>query len=284
MQTCEMNTAGPPDAFGLAWAIRKEIPDGRVLYVAAESTPAFEQAWKVIGMEIRHLGFSVTEGRPGDGWTGHRPTFWLAKSGWSVPAWATYQALLPAAIVRVAEYEEMQARIKADWAADRAAKEAFVPNARAAARDSLANRPWAWTKAENVAEAESLLAREDLDVAGAKRLNRLTANADGNVERARATAATASKVELARAGNTGVREAAREAVALLTGMDIDRATTTNNEGWGRSTSILGHVLAGLGELDEAQASHAIRILWAHRRQLPTDLAARVFGSKAAALG
>lgn len=277
MQTCEMRTDGPPEAFGLAWAIRKEIPDGRVLYVAQANTPEFDQAWKVIGMEIRHLGFSLTEGRPGDGWTGHRPTFWLSKSGWSVPAWARYQALLPAAIKRVAEYEEMQERIKASWAADRAAKEAFVPNARAAARDSLDNRPWAWVKADTVAEAESLLAREDLDVAGAKRLNRLTANADGNVERARATATTASAAELARAGDAAVREAAREAVALLTGRDSDRATTTNNSGWGRSTSILGHILADVGELDEAQASHALRILKTHQRQLPADLAARVFG-------
>lgn len=278
MDTCEMRRDGPPEAFDLTWSIRKEIPDGRVLYVAAESTPAFEQAWRVIGMEIRHLGFSVTEGRPGDGWTGSRPSFWLSKSGWSVPAWARYQALLPAAIARVAAYERMQARIKADWAADRAAKEAFIPNARAAARESLDARPWAWTKAENTAEAEALLAREDLDVAGARRLNKLTGNADGNVERARATAATASAAELSRAGDPIVREAAREAVALLTGRDIDRATTTNGEGWGRSTSILGHVLAGLGELDEAQASHALRILRTHRRQLPAELAVRVFGA------
>ncbi|KQO49747.1 hypothetical protein ASF08_22905 [Methylobacterium sp. Leaf85] len=273
-----MRRDGPPDAFGLAWVIRKDIPDGRVLYVAEATTPAFEQAWKVIGMEIRHLGFSLTEGRPGNGWTGARPTFWLSKSGWSVPAWARYQALLPAAIKRVAEYEEMQERIKASWAADRAAKAAFVPNARAAARESLDARPWAWTKAETVTEAEALLAREDLDVAGARILNRLTANADKNVERARATASTASAAELARAGDACVREAAREAVALLTAMDIDRATTTNGEGWGRSTSILGHVLADAGELDEAQASHAIRILRTHRKQLPADLALRVFGS------
>ncbi|KQP33807.1 hypothetical protein ASF49_08040 [Methylobacterium sp. Leaf104] len=278
MNTCEMNTAGPPEAFDLTWAIRKEIPDGRVLYVAEASTPEFEQAWKVIGMEIRHLGFSLTEGRPGDGWTGSRPTFWLAKAGWSVPAWARYQALLPAAIKRVAEYEEMQERIKASWAADRAAKAAFVPNARAAARASLDARPWAWTKAENAAEAEALLAREDLDTAGARRLNKLTRAADGNVERARATAATASTAELSRAGDARVREAAREAVALLTGKDLDRATTTNHEGWGRSTSILGHVLADMGELDEAQASHALRILKTHRRQLPAELAVRVFGS------
>lgn len=200
MQTCEMRTDGPPVAFGLTWAIRKPIPDGRVLFVAAESTPEFEQAWRVIGMEIRHLGFSLTEGRPGDGWTGHRPTLWLAKAGWSVPAWATYKALLPAAIKRVAEYEEMQARIKASRAADIAAREAFIPNARAAARESLDVRPWAWVNAETVMEAEALLARDDLDVADAKRLNRMTAEADGNVERARTTAATASAAELAREG------------------------------------------------------------------------------------
>lgn len=94
----------PPEAFGLTWFIQKNVGDGRVLYVAEAETEAFTEAWAILGMEIRHVGYSRTEGRAGDAWQGFRPSFWLRPDGWNASALDYYLTqTLPGAREREAE-------------------------------------------------------------------------------------------------------------------------------------------------------------------------------------
>ena len=112
----EMIVGKPPEAFGLTWAIQKSVNDGRVLYVAEQETAAFAEAWALLGTELRHLGYSRTEGRAGDQWMGHRPSFWLRKDGWNASAFRFYlNDALPRARVREAELQRIQAANEAYW-------------------------------------------------------------------------------------------------------------------------------------------------------------------------
>ncbi|MGN7127010.1 hypothetical protein [Methylorubrum thiocyanatum] len=148
---------------------------------------------------------------------------------------------------------------------------------RAAAEESLRTQRWAWTWRANVEQAEAYLARgEDLDIYAAKRLNELTKGANRVVARALQAATVPFEPEVERASDSSVRAAAREGVAFMTRLDTDWSQDRNREGWGRATTVMGHVLDTLGEFTVSQASHALRVLRVHRRQLPADLAARLF--------
>jgi len=152
-----------------------------------------------------------------------------------------------------------------------------VNAARAAAEESLRTQRWAWTLRANVEQAERYLARgEDLSLDSAKRLRELTKGANRVVARALQAATVPYEPEVARAGDSSVRAAAREGVAFMTRLDSDWSQDRNREGWGRATTVMGHVLDTLGELTVSQASHALRVLRVHRRQLPADLAGRLF--------
>ncbi|WP_289016120.1 hypothetical protein [uncultured Methylobacterium sp.] len=152
----------------------------------------------------------------------------------------------------------------------------YVEAARTAARESLATQRWAWSCRRIIERAEALLAREDLPFYLAKELNQVTAKAAVTIRRAVQAATVPHEPELARAGDLSIREAAREGVAYLTRLDSDEARERNKVGWGKSTMVMGHVLDTLDEFSPSQASHALRILRTHRRQLPPILAARLF--------
>ncbi|AWI87250.1 hypothetical protein C0214_02095 [Methylobacterium sp. DM1] len=147
----------------------------------------------------------------------------------------------------------------------------------AAAEESLRTQRWAWTLRANVERAEAYLARgESLDLYAAKRLNELTRKATVTVRRALEAATVPHEPEVARASDSSVRAAAREGVAFMSRLDTDWSQDRNAEGWGRATTVMGHVLDTLPELTVSQASHALRVLRTHRRQLPADLAGRLF--------
>jgi hypothetical protein len=176
------------------------------------------------------------------------------------------------------EAEAAQAAHRARRAEEDRRRNAPVVNAaRAAAEESLRTQRWAWTLRANVEHAEAYLARgEYLSLDGAKRLRELTKAADRVVARALQAATVPFEPEIARASDSSVRAAAREGVAFMTRLDTDWSQDRNREGWGRATTVMGHVLDTLGELTVSQASHALRVLRTHRRQLPADLAARLF--------
>ena len=152
----------------------------------------------------------------------------------------------------------------------------YVEAARTAARESLATQRWAWSCRRIIERAEALLAREDLPFYLAKELNQITSKARITILRAQQAATVPHEPELARAGGLSIREAARQGVAYLTRLDADEARERNKEGWGKSTMVMGHVLDTVDAFTPSQASHALRILRTHRRQLPAPLAARLF--------
>ncbi|ACS39731.1 MULTISPECIES: hypothetical protein [Methylorubrum] len=176
------------------------------------------------------------------------------------------------------EIEAIQAGHRARHAEELRRRHAPDVNAaRAAAEESLRTQRWAWTLRANVEQAERYLARgEDLSLDSAKRLRELTKGANRVVARALQAATVPYEPEVARAGDSSVRAAAREGVAFMTRLDSDWSQDRNREGWGRATTVMGHVLDTLGELSVSQASHALRVLRVHRRQLPPALAARLF--------
>lgn len=273
-----------PEAFGLAWEYSRPVRNGRRIYVATADTGAFADAYRRCYVEMRALGFTYAEPWHDDDWKGLRPAFFLSPQGWVEADVDEVRVLVPVRIreerARRAQEEERHARREADLAASREEarlrRERFVEGARAAAQDSLTSRRWAWARPALAEEAEALLARVDLDEAAATRLLALAANADDTVTRAERASTVPVAAERTLASNPVIREGCLHAVRYVTVFDGDRATLHNDCGWSRTTTVLGHVLAGLDELTEAQATHALRIPRIHRRQLPPALDAAVF--------
>ena len=152
----------------------------------------------------------------------------------------------------------------------------LVARARDEATRSLKERGWSWARRIDVDEAQGLLQRPDLDVADAMRLLAMVKRAAANVLRSEDKVALLHPPEQNLAALPAVREAALAAVRLITADDQDRAMVQNDIGWSKSTTLDGHVLAALPELDVAQASHALRLLRVHHKQLPRMLVENLF--------
>lgn len=69
-----------------------------------------------------------------------------------------------------------------------------------------------------------------------------------------------------------------EGCRFLSDRDQDHAAVRNRIGWSAAHSHVGHVLASMEVLGQAEASHALRAVYAHRKQLTPDLRLRIFGS------
>ncbi|PIK73207.1 hypothetical protein CS379_09710, partial [Methylobacterium frigidaeris] len=192
-------------------------------------------------------------------------------------------ALINTAIRELAAHREKLARehAQAAAAAERRAAEdlAFAERAIAAARESLRTQAWAWAVRADVELAERRIARglTGLERYQSEDLLDLVARAQANIDRAMAAMTVTYEPEAERAAMPDVQVAAHEGCRLLTTRDADRASVVNKSGWGRNSTVRGHVLAGLPVLDAVLASHALRALRTHRRQLPPELALRLFG-------
>ncbi|WP_246747846.1 hypothetical protein [Methylobacterium sp. SD274] len=184
---------------------------------------------------------------------------------------------------------ERDARWAAADAADRVREEAarvaeaqriadLVARARSEAEHSLTTRRWSWARRVDVDEAQGLLQRPDLDVADAMRLLSLVERAGKNVVRSEGKLALVHDKERALAERPEIRTLALEGVRLITREDADWATLENGRGWSKSATIDGHVLDALPELDVAQASHALRLLRVHHKQLPRAVVERIFSA------
>ena len=128
----------------------------------------------------------------------------------------------------------------------------------------------------DIEEAQGLLQRPDLDVADAMRLLSLVERAGKNVVRSEGKLSLVHDKERLLAERPEIRTLALEGVRLITSEDADWATTRNEVGWSKSTTIDGHVLAALEVLDVAQASHALRLLRVHHKQLPREIVEGLF--------
>ena len=79
-----------------------------------------------------------------------------------------------------------------------------------------------------------------------------------------------------RAADPEIVAAARAAVIDITTFDQDWAALRNDIGWSRATTVDGHILAGLETWTQEQASHALKLLRVHRKQVAPHLQAALF--------
>ncbi|KZB98989.1 hypothetical protein AU375_04792 [Methylobacterium radiotolerans] len=280
---------GPPQGLGLTWrpAPRELRANGELKALWTATGPSQDYDDALASSEGRHLravGFSF------DRMSG-LPCFWestyLDRPGAQVivnTASHGLTAFREKAARQRAEADEREAREAADK--ERQAAEDLVNATRAiaAARESLRVHPWAWALQDDVARARRLIAvpPEHLERRLVWSLEMYVERARANVDRAMAAMTAIYEPEAERAAIEDVQIAALEGCRLLSARDADRASIHNKSGWGRTTTVKGHVLSGHEVLDAVLASHALRALRTHRRQLPPDLDRRLFGPSAEA--
>lgn len=268
---------GPPEGLRLQWQAPRELRVSGVLkalWTAEAPSQDYDDA--LAGPEGRHLktiGFSHDRMRSG------LPCLWEG------PDFDREQAavLLNTASLGLTAHRERVARERAQAAAAaerRAAEDlALATRAIEAARESLRTQAWAWAVRADVELAERRITRgaAGLERYQSEHLLDMCKRAQDNIDRAMAAMTVAYEPEAERAADPAVQAAAHEGCKLLTARDADRAGVINKMGWGKTTSTRGHILAGLLALDATLASHALRALRTHRKQLPRDLELRVFG-------
>ncbi|WP_375275328.1 hypothetical protein [Methylorubrum thiocyanatum] len=277
---------GPPAGFGLQWQPPREFRVSGVLkalWTAEAPSQDYDDALAgPEGRSLRNLGFSHDRLRGG------LPCYWEGVH--SDPR--QVECIVNTAIRGLDAYRAKVARERAEKAereaqaavavARRAAEDlALAERAIAAARESLRTQAWAWAVRDDVETAERRIARgpAGMERYQSEHLLDLVARAQANVDRALKAMEIPYEPEAERAALPEVQAAAHEGCRLLTTRDADRAGVRNQSGWGKTTTTRGHILAGLPALDATLASHALRALRTHRKQLPRDLELRVFGQE-----
>ncbi|TXN30823.1 hypothetical protein [Methylobacterium sp. WL19] len=265
----------PPAWLGLQWQMGEllQTRHGERYLSRAVRTPAFDEAFAQDVISFWDVGLTRATADV---------QFWQ-KPGHDI---AAVQAAIDSILGLVAERD-------ARWAAADAARQAkeeaaaaaeaqriadLVARAREEATRSLKDRRWSWARRVDVDEAQGLLQRPDLDVADAMRLLSLVERASKNVSRSEGKLALVHEGERALAERPEVRALVLEGVRLITAEDADWATLENNRGWSKSSTIDGHVLDAQEALDVAQASHALRLLRVHHKQLPWAIVQRIFAA------
>lgn len=267
---------GPPAVWGLQWSKPKIVVTrrGERQLSKAAATAEFEEAWSLAHDDLGEYGFA---------WEMGSVAFWERRNLNHSVLRDVIDSLPDRAARREAEAlrreearREETARREAE---QRERDQAYIEQAREAARGSLRDRRWAWARSADVDEASELLARPELDRVDAGRLIILVGNAEKNVSRSQAKTAQRHEPEMRRAEDPAVQVAALEGVRHITAHDEDWASVQNGIGWSKSTTIDGHVLAGLDSLSVEQTSHALRLLRVHRRQLPGRLFLALFAPR-----
>lgn len=263
----------PPAWLGLEWEPGEllQTRHGPRYLSRAVRTPAFDEAFAQEVICFWDLGLSrATAG----------VQFWQ-KPGHDI---AAVQAAIDSIPVLVAERDARwaaadaarQAKEEAAAAAERQRIADLIARARSEAERSLTTRRWSWARRVDVDEAQGLLQRPDLDVADATRLLSLVERAGKNIARSEVKLTVVHDAERALAERPEIRTLVLEGVRLITSEDADWATLENGRGWSKSATIDGHVLDALPELNIAQASHALRLLRVHHKQLPRTVVEGLF--------
>ncbi len=267
-----VDQALPVGVLGFVWrnAGERNTRNGkRTLWKAEGDAARFARAYSADREGMRAVGFS---------WDDRTPCCWE-----HIPAPVPYtvEEVIAAAEARADSAERARERdrlaaAEVEWAATGAARAEAIE----ALRACLATRAWAWSKRKREL-AQSLLGDRPSD-----RDARLARELVGEVEYLVETVTArlgAERIEewWERAGVPGVRAAVHLACRVLSDLDADWATARNKRGWSAAHSHAGHVLASLPELGQAEAAHALRAVYAHRRQIDLGLRLAVFGSSAA---
>ncbi|UIN36923.1 hypothetical protein [Methylobacterium oryzae] len=280
---------GPPQGLGLTWRpVPRELHvsgELKALWTAEATTQDYDDALAgPEGWHLRTVGFS--RDRRDD-----LPVFWES-AHLDRPA---AQVLVNTACNGLQAHRDKVARQRQE-AAEREAFEAanrerqaaedldLATRAIAAAKESLRVHEWAWALQDDVARARRLIAipPEQLERRLIWSLEMYVERAQANVDRAMAAMTVVYEPEAERASIPDVQIAALEGCRLLSARDADRASIHNKSGWGRTTTVKGHVLSSHETLDTVLTSHALRALRTHRRQLPRELDVRLFGLDAEA--
>ncbi|UYW24818.1 hypothetical protein OKC48_16215 [Methylorubrum extorquens] len=265
----------PPLALGLALAPGythhargEDVP----LWTAPVASPAFLLAMKRLAATMRaagYLHFHV-------GTLGMRPIWWPARCVASPAELAALQADLDRLVAADAAAAQDDAARRAGLAAevaaaDRAAAEAALPRLAALVAAS------SWQLGRALPEAAALVRDGITDSFSVGRALALIRNADGVRERAEiALRRLPPEGWLRLAESADVRAAALEGCRYLSDLDEDRASRSNDAGWGQDDTSIGHLLAEREELSREETAHAARLLHHHRRQLPAELRSRLF--------
>lgn len=250
--------AGPPQTCGLVWSPGRIVCTrrGERRLTTATATPAFTEAWEAACVELDEIGFSWD--------SAERVAFWERRD-LDHGRMAAVIDSLPARVVEAkaeADRRTREARERAERGETlrRERERAFIEKARQIGRESLHARRWAWAKGSLIDEAQELIDDPMLSSTSAKRLLELVRQADKNVQRGQSRILIAHEPEMDRA-----------AVIDITAADQDWALLRNEIGWFRSTTVDGHILAGLDAWTQEQASHALKLLRVHRKQVAPHL-------------
>lgn len=265
---------GPPGYFGLQWDAARvfQTRRGERSLSRAAATPEMHQAWELAHEELSEAGYA---------WDGYDRILFWERLGWDQAALAETIDSLPDRIAK-AEAEaarredERREREEREQAERRERDRAFIEGAVEAARTSLRERRWSWAKTALIDEAHELMAKVDIDRTDALRLLALVDAARKNVLRAEQRTARAHVPEMERASDPAIIAAARGAIEAITLQDGDWAAIRNDVGWSKSTTCDGHVLSGLETWTPEQASHALRLVRVHRRQVAPHLRTILF--------
>ncbi len=267
-----VDQALPVGVLGLVWrnAGERNTRNGkRTLWKAEGDTTRYGRAYAADRDGMRAVGFS---------WDDRTPCCWGPVPA---PPPCDVEEACAAAEARANSADRARAREKlaaaeAEWAAAGAARMESIN----ALRSCLKNRAWAWTNRK--AEVARTLIRDRPSDRDARLARELVGEVEYLVQTITARLGHERIEEWwERAGVADVRAAVHEACQTLSDMDADWATVRNARGWSAAHSHAGHVLASLPELGQSEASHALRAVYAHRRQVPAYLRERVFGSAAA---
>ena len=232
-------------------------------------------AWKRERAALTEAGFSWTDKARTADEPFARPCWWrMSNPALDLPA---LQAAVDRALAAEAERLAAQeaARIVREAEEDeRIGDRVVVIRARLA---SLLDKD-AWQLGKAARDA-----REHLDAGGRwdesnlGYAERLLSDAAGNAARAEGRLTRPNTTWFERAGDALIRAAALEGCRVLSARDADWASEVNGRGWSQATTWTGHLLSGRDALTQVEASHALALLHGHRRQIPADLRARIFG-------
>lgn len=269
---------GPPGYFGLQWDTARvfQTRRGERSLSKANATPEMQQAWELAHEELSEAGYA---------WDGYDRVLFWERIGWDQAALAEAIDSLPDRIAKAEadaarREDERREREEREFAERRERDRAFIEGAVDAARISLRERRWSWAKGSLIDEAHELMAKIDIDRVDALRLHALVDQARKNVLRSEERTARPHLPELDRASDPAILAAARGAIDAITLQDGDWASIQNGVGWSKATTCDGHVLAGLDRWTPEQASHALRLLRVHRRQIAPHLRAALFPAPA----
>ena len=138
--------------------------------------------------------------------------------------------------------------------------------------------PWAWSRSQRDRATEIYAEGDRPSAWAAKEARRLVEHIDTVIKRVTAKAQTERREKWWKlAGDPEIQREVHGATKLLSSWDEDHATIENSSGWSKAHTHLGWVLAGMQSLGQTEASHALWAVYAHRRQLPSEMRLKLFG-------